>query len=112
MAIKCLRCGFVNEDNVRNCVNCGNYLINNNNTSNVPQDNLKLFVQKIYEGKVNLPTRDCPVILKKTEKAISVSLTQGLTAIFYDMKQPTSLIMLCCILKAFHHRTVNAVLLI
>jgi hypothetical protein len=72
MAIKCLRCGFVNEDNVRNCVNCGNDLINNNNTSNVPQDNLELFVQKIYEGKVNLPTRDCPVILKKTEKAIVV----------------------------------------
>ena len=71
MAIKCLRCGFVNEDNVRNCVNCGNDLINNN-TTNVPQDNLELFVQKIYDGKVNLPTRDCPVILKKTEKAIVV----------------------------------------
>lgn len=72
MAIKCLRCGFVNEDNVRNCVNCGNDLINNNNTTNVPQNNLELFVQKIYDGKVNLPTRDCPVILKKTEKAIVV----------------------------------------
>ena len=45
MAIKCLNCGFVNEDNVNFCVNCGNNLIKDNNTSNVPQNNLELFVQ-------------------------------------------------------------------
>lgn len=72
MAIKCLNCGFVNEDNVNFCVNCGNNLIKDNNEANVPQNNLELFVQKIYDGKVNLPTRNCPVILKKTEKAIVV----------------------------------------
>ena len=72
MAIKCLNCGFVNEDNIRICINCGNDLINNKNTSNIPQSNLELFVQKIYDGKVNLPTRNCPVILKKSEKAILV----------------------------------------
>lgn len=71
MAIKCLKCGFVNEDNVNFCINCGNNLIDNHN-SNAPEDNLEWFAQKIYEGKVNLPTRDCPIILKRNEKPIVV----------------------------------------
>ena len=67
MAIKCLKCGFVNEDGSQVCNNCGNEL-----SSNVPQSNLEWFAQKIYEGKVNLPTQNCPIIMKKNEKPIVV----------------------------------------
>lgn len=67
MAIKCLKCGFVNEDESHFCNNCGNEL-----STNVPQSNLEWFAQKIYEGKVNLPTQNCPIIMKKNEKPIVV----------------------------------------
>ena len=67
MAIKCLKCGFVNEEGSHFCNNCGNEL-----STNVPQSNLEWFAQKIYEGKVNLPTQNCPIIMKKNEKPIVV----------------------------------------
>ena len=67
MAIKCLNCGFVNEDGVNFCNNCGSVLSNN-----APQNDLEWFAQKIYEGKVNLPVHNCPIIIKKNEKPIVV----------------------------------------
>lgn len=70
MAIKCLKCGFVNEDNSNFCNNCGEPL--NNNTHNEPVDDLEWFIQKIYKNEVNLPTANCPIILKKNEEAILV----------------------------------------
>lgn len=72
MAIKCLRCGFVNEDNVRFCINCGNELVEDNTTSNIPQNDLEWLAQQLYEGRIYLPTRDCPIILKRGEEPIIV----------------------------------------
>ena len=43
-----------------------------NNNSNSPQNDLEFFAQQLYENKVNLPTRDCPVILKRAEEAVLV----------------------------------------
>lgn len=71
MAIKCLNCGFVNEDNSNFCNNCGASL-ESNNIPNEPQDDLEWFIQKIYENKVNLPNANCPIILKKNENAVLV----------------------------------------
>ena len=72
MTIKCLKCGHVNEDNAHFCINCGNNLVECNNSSNMPQDELEWYAQQLYEGKVYLPTKDCPVILKRAEEPVLV----------------------------------------
>lgn len=72
MPRKCLKCGFVNEDNVRFCINCGNNLVEGNNMPNNSQSDLEFFAQQLYEGRVYLPTKDCPVILKRAEEAVLV----------------------------------------
>ena len=83
MVIKCSRCGFINRNDVNFCIKCGNNLIEentshnnrteeNNTTSNIPQSNYEWFLEKIYNNELNLPTNDCPVILKRGEEPIVV----------------------------------------
>ena len=71
MAIKCSKCGFVNEDGSNFCNKCGYHLsIDHNDQS--PKSDLEWFAQSIYDGNVNLPTENCPIILKKNEEALIV----------------------------------------
>ena len=70
MAIKCSNCGFVNEDNSNFCSSCGSPLSNNATSS--PKNDLEWFAQELYDGRMNLPTNNCPIILKKGEIAIAV----------------------------------------
>lgn len=72
MTIKCLNCGQINDENAHFCIKCGNSLLESNNTPNSPQNDLEFFAQQLYENKVNLPTRDCPVILKRAEEAVLI----------------------------------------
>lgn len=72
MAIKCLKCGQINDEAAHFCTNCGNTLLESNNTSNSQQNDLEFFAQQLYENKVHLPTRDCPIILKRAEEAVLV----------------------------------------
>lgn len=113
MIIKCSRCGFINKADANFCIDCGNNLHEDNNTSNtsqnntnennnsntsqhntteetinsnIPQDNpndrnnnsnspqndLDWFLEKISNNEINLPTDDCPVILKRGEEPIVV----------------------------------------
>lgn len=72
MTIKCLKCGQINDEAAHFCTNCGNTLLESNNTSNSQQNDLEFFAQQLYENKVHLPTRDCPIILKRAEEAVLV----------------------------------------
>lgn len=72
MTIKCLNCGQINDENAHFCINCGNSLLESNNTPDSHQNDLEFFAQQLYENKVHLPTRDCPVILKRAEEAVLV----------------------------------------
>ena len=72
MTIKCLNCGQINDENAHFCINCGKSLLKSNNTPNSPQNDLEFFAQQLYENKVHLPTRNCPVILKRAEEAVLV----------------------------------------
>ena len=72
MTIKCLKCGQINDEDAHFCTNCGNTLLESNNTSNSQQNDLEFFAQQLYENKVHLPTRDCPIILKRAEEAVLV----------------------------------------
>ena len=72
MTIKCLKCGQINDDNAHFCINCGNSLLGSSSTPNSPQNDFEFFAQQLYENKVHLPTRDCPVIMKRAEEAVLV----------------------------------------
>lgn len=72
MAIKCIKCGFINKDSVRFCINCGNDLTKHDDNDNASQYNLEWFKQKIYDGEIKLPTNNCPVILKRNEVPIVI----------------------------------------
>lgn len=43
-----------------------------NQNTNTPQNNLEWFLDKISNNEINLPTNDCPVILKRGEEPIVV----------------------------------------
>lgn len=71
MSIRCNYCGNQNVEDAVYCVNCGKPL-QNTPEINSNQNDLEWFAEKVYNGKVNLPTENCPIILKKTETAILV----------------------------------------
>lgn len=71
MSIQCKECGCENVDDAKYCVNCGKS-IQNTTENNSNQTDLEWFTKKIYNGEVNLPTPNCPIILKKTETLILV----------------------------------------
>lgn len=102
MLLKCSRCGYINKGDANFCINCGNNLHEEENTSNadqnnqreetpnnsnthqnnqreennsnanIPQNNFEWFLDKIYNNELNLPTNDCPVILKRGEEPLVV----------------------------------------
>lgn len=71
MAKKCLKCGFFNGEDVLFCKRCGKLLTGDSYETHeyLPED-ISWFADKLFEGKVNLPTKSCPIILKKDEKPI------------------------------------------
>lgn len=54
-----------------NSNNSNNNSIPNNNSNN-PQSDLEWFLEKILNKEINLPTNDCPVILKRGEEPVVV----------------------------------------
>ena len=83
MLIKCSRCGFINKGDANFCMNCGSNLHEEDNNSDIPQNHgeentfnpqndLEWFLEKISNNELNLPTDDCPVILKRGEEPVVV----------------------------------------
>ena len=71
MTKNCSNCGYQNIDEAKFCINCGTPLLDSQNNYNTQSD-LEWFAEKLYTGEMILPTSDCPIILKKSERPIIV----------------------------------------
>lgn len=71
MIKRCSNCGYENSEESKFCINCGTQLPNVQNNYNAKTD-LEWFAEKLYTGEMILPTSNCPIILKKSEKPIIV----------------------------------------
>lgn len=71
MTIQCNYCGDQNVEDAIYCVNCGKPLQSTHELDS-NQTDLEWFAEKVYNNEFNLPTENCPIILKKTETPILV----------------------------------------
>ena len=71
MIKRCTNCGYENTAEANFCINCGTPLSSAQNDYN-SQTDLEWFAEKLYTGEMILPTSECPIILKKSERPLIV----------------------------------------